>query len=233
MNARTLLTGLLATTAAACARPPSGQICPAAGAGDLVITEVRGSQADGADTFGQWIELTNRSGGELDIHGLSISLRAKNGDTPSDILVRESLVVPDGGRVVLGHHKPDEVPEFVDYTFFSDHFSDETPKPDIDDDGPNDEDMDEFNDGPRDIRTRSLLGEGIIELLDCDGEVIDRLVYDELPSVGSFSLSGTVEPDADANDDLALWCADETPAPDGGSQVGTPGTPGQENTPCP
>ena len=66
------------------------------------------------------------------------------------------------------------------------------------------------------------------------GESIDRLVFKSLPTTGSYSFDGAKEPGADANDDESCWCADETEAdPDGPmTEIGIPGTPGEENRPC-
>lgn len=53
------------------------------------------------------------------------------------------------------------------------------------------------------------------------GERIDRVIYDVLPKVGTYSLGAA--PDATENDIPASWC--ENAAPDG--------TPQQANPPCP
>jgi hypothetical protein len=72
----------------------------------------------------------------------------------------------------------------------------------------------------------SFLPAAALDVEAC-GQLIDRVVYDSLPSQGSYEL-GTAPPDANANDLPASWCTDAT------MSAGTyPGTPQQPNPPCP
>lgn len=64
------------------------------------------------------------------------------------------------------------------------------------------------------------LAAAAIDVENC-GELVDLAQYDVLPDVGTFSLGGA--PDAEANDLPAAWCNDPTPN----------GTPGAANTACP
>lgn len=61
-----------------------------------------------------------------------------------------------------------------------------------------------------------------IDFESCGG-TIDRVTYDALPPVGTYSLDGTAEPDSEANNLTTSWCFDPTPA----------GTPGEANFVCP
>lgn len=75
-----------------------------------------------------------------------------------------------------------------------------------------------------------LYEDGLLDLVSC-GETIDRVDYENLPKAGTWSL-GVVPPDAEANDDASLWCVDATPTDGPTTELGVPGTPGEENRPC-
>lgn len=83
---------------------------------------------------------------------------------------------------------------------------------------------------------KDLYPDAILDVLSC-GQLIDRVVYRGLPSLGTFALDGATPPDAAANDAAGAWCVDATPggpSGDGGAaQLGVPGTPGMRNRPCP
>lgn len=184
---------LCAALACACTADPAEAICPEAGAGDLVVTELRGEQS-GGDSWGQWIEVKNQTGVELDLYGLVVEVTSVDGGTRVRMLVRRSLPVAAGGYVVLGT-PPDgaELPDHMDYGFGADYetASDGTEFP----------------------------GAGAVTLTACGAE-LDRVVFDDLPTMGSWSL-----------DDAGTWCADTSPGT--GTELGLPGTPGEANTPCP
>jgi hypothetical protein len=59
-----------------------------------------------------------------------------------------------------------------------------------------------------------------VDLLTCN-TVIDLLTWDDLPTVGTYSLGGP--PDAEANNLASSWCFDPMSA----------GTPGEANITCP
>jgi hypothetical protein len=101
----------------ACARDPVGN-CPQLGPGDLVITEVRG---DADFTNGPWIELFNATGASIDLQGIRVRFRSKDGHTEFATIVRRSVEVPPGGYVVLGKFQDGEQPAFVAYGFASDY----------------------------------------------------------------------------------------------------------------
>ena len=61
---------------------------------------------------------------------------------------------------------------------------------------------------------------GVIDVEACEAS-LDRLLYDSLPTTGTYSLGGT--PTEEANDLPANWCTDPDPA----------GSPGEANIACP
>lgn len=202
--------------------------------GDLVVTEIRGPQ-DG--TRGEWIELYNASGEEVDLRGLRGTLQplegsAVDGEVELTFLVRESLPVAAGAYVVLGTLPLDASrrPE-VDYSINTDFRVDpgtvkvETPNGDIVEiEAPEGENAD----------PKQLFSSARLRLYACD-RLIDGFSYLELPALGTLGYDGAAEPNADDNDDLTRWCADETPPPTEGPQTATgyPGSAGEANRPCP
>ena len=184
---------LLCTALCACAADPAEEICPEAAAGDLVVTELRGEQS-GGDSWGQWIEVLNTSGAELDLHGVVVEVVSIDGGTRLRMLVRRALPVAAGERVVLGTPPDDAaLPDHMDYGFGADYETE--------------------SDGTE------FPGAGAVSLSACAVE-LDRVVFDGLPTMGTWSL-----------DDDGTWCADTTPGT--GTELGLPGTPGAANTPCP
>jgi hypothetical protein len=108
----------LGSLAAGCAREPEDALCPELAAGALVVTEVRGPQTPADAGNGEWIELYNASGGEVDLIGLRVRFRRKDGSSEVAILVRDHLPVAAGGRAVLGLFLDDATrPAHVDYGF--------------------------------------------------------------------------------------------------------------------
>jgi hypothetical protein len=192
-------------------------LCPDLAAGDLVVTELRGKQptpADGAptDTGGQWIELYNASGATIDLRGLHVRPRLLDGSSQPVIIVRQSLPVEAGGYVVLGGSEAvDEPPATFDYNWYPDFSS-----------------ADSSTDVDSAAEDRDLFDAAALDLEACEVR-IDRIVYDDLPALGTYSLNGA--PDADRNDMDAEWCNDLIDDADP-STVGLPGTPGSGNHPC-
>lgn len=193
------LAGIVAigSLACACTREPADTLCPDLEAGDLIVTEVRGPQNPADAVNGEWVELYNASGANLDLRGLRVRFRRKDGSSEIPVLVRESVPVAADAYVVLGLFLNDGTrPAHVDYGFASDF-------------------------------TESWLAAAAIDVESC-GTRVDRAVYDVLPKLGTFSLTGAMAPDTNANDDLRNWCTNE-------AMIGTtyPGTPKQANPPCP
>jgi hypothetical protein len=190
----------------ACAREPEAFVCPDIGAGDLVITELRGS----GGSWGQWIELHNATDEPIDLRGVQLLMQRRSGGDLVRIVVRaDALPVEGGGFAVLGHHEPDEVPDFIDYTFFGDFFA-------------------TAEDDPTPLQPRDLYRSGVLQVMAC-GIEIDRVVYPTLPDEGTWALDGSIAVDAEVNDDPLYWCADDF---DPGTGIGPPGTPGANNRAC-
>jgi hypothetical protein len=116
--------GLLAATVfvtatTGCTRDPVGE-CPAIAPGDLLITEFRGEQSP-EDTLGVWVEIFNASPSTIDLEGLKVRFRKKDGSSEVPILVRRSLQVTPGSYVVLGLVPDDATrPAYIDYGFVAD-----------------------------------------------------------------------------------------------------------------
>jgi len=184
---------LLAMLAPACAREPAEAVCPPLVAGDLVVTEIRGPQAPD-DALGPWLELYNATGGAVDLAGVKLRFRLRDGSLEIPVLVRRSLEAAAGGYTVLGLFDDADPPPHVDYGFLGDYEG-------------------------------SWLSPAFLDVESC-GTRVDRVVYDALPPMGTFSLGGV--PDANRNDLAASWCTDAT-------QVGAtfPGTPRSQNIRCP
>ena len=116
------MTGLLVAAmalTAGCTRDPVGE-CASLDPGDLVITEFRGEQSP-EDTLGIWVELFNASPSTVDLEGVKVRFRKKDGSSEVPILVRRSLIVSPGGYVVLGLVPDDDTkPTHIDYGFGDD-----------------------------------------------------------------------------------------------------------------
>lgn len=108
---------------AACARDPNDTACPNVRVGELVVSELRGDQSGTGDTIGQWIELYNASGRQLDISGVTLELRKIDGGSEARIVVRvPALVVDADAYVVLGAYTG-TLPPYADYGYLSDFSS--------------------------------------------------------------------------------------------------------------
>ncbi|HLL25062.1 MAG TPA: lamin tail domain-containing protein [Kofleriaceae bacterium] len=106
---------------AACARDPEEAVCPDVAVGELIVTEVHGPQTPTDAANGEWIELYNASGNTIDLEGVRVRFRRKDGSSETRILVRDSVTVAAGGYVVLGLFLNDSTrPAHVDYGFAGD-----------------------------------------------------------------------------------------------------------------
>lgn len=100
-----------------CVRDMLDHICTPVGPGQLVVTELRGSQS-GVDTYGQWVELYNASAEPLSLAGLRVRLTRLDGRGENVITVRDpDLHVGPHGYVVLGRFPRDRLPAHVDYGY--------------------------------------------------------------------------------------------------------------------
>lgn len=73
--------------------PPASDVA----AGDLLITEVMFDPSKVDGDFGEWFEVLNLSGAELDLAGVVVQ-----DDDASGFAIEAGLVVPAGGRAVFG-----------------------------------------------------------------------------------------------------------------------------------
>src|SRR5262249_629577 len=137
-------------------------------------------EQDGTDTLGQWVEVFNRSGGEVDLQGLKLRIRKLDGTNDLRIPIRRSVTVAADGYVVLGEATDAEGsrPDYVDYGFLADF------------------DQDWY-----------AAGAVSIEGCGTDAPSIDVVTYNALPDSGTYSL-GLAAPTADGNDDASNWCPD-------------------------
>lgn len=189
-----------------CERKMLEHICTPVEDGQLVISEIRGPQSE-VDTYGQWIELHNRGASSLNIAGIKLRLFDIQGGGERNIMVRdEGLTVAPGGYVVLGLQPLDRpLPDYVDYSYESD-------------------------------LDKDLYNAGLLELYVCN-ELVDTVVYQNLPTVGSLAFDGDLELTVDDNDNAdptdveSHWCNDASPVTNP-TEVGIPGTPGEQNRPC-
>ena len=77
-----------------------------------------------------------------------------------------------------------------------------------------------------------LYDSAAIDVTACGAE-IDRFIYRNLPSKGTWALDGAITaPTAEGNDDDAAWCVDDVDVMDP-MELGIPGTPGVMNRVCP
>ena len=105
----------------ACAREPEESLCPDVQPGALIVTEVRGPQMPADAINGEWIELYNASSASVDLVGLRVRFRRKDGSSEIPVIVRENVPVAAGAYVVLGLFLNDASrPAHVDYGFASD-----------------------------------------------------------------------------------------------------------------
>lgn len=176
-----------------CVRDPAPELCPDVAVGDLVMTEIRGPQSQ--DALGTWVELYNASSSGIDLEGLKLRFRKKDGSSETDALVRRELPLASHAYATLGLFTEDMKPQYIDYGMSGDFHT-------------------------------SFLAAAAVDVEAC-GVRIDRVTYDVLPAMGTYSL-GASPPSADNNDLPTNWCTDGT------NVAGTfPGSPQQANVVCP
>lgn len=113
---RALALGLLV----GCARDPVTAVCPSLAVGDLAITEIRGKQSPD-DALGQWIELANTTGSTIDLEGVLVRIRKKDGTSEADVIVRRAVTVAASGYATLGLFSDASRPAYIDYGFDGDY----------------------------------------------------------------------------------------------------------------
>ena len=102
---------------AGCTREPAEAICPEAGNGAIVVTEVRGDQ----DTTGPWVELYNTTNETYDLEGTRVRFRRRDGTDEVKVLIRRNLDIAAGGFAVIGLFPDEDRPAYVDYGFAGDY----------------------------------------------------------------------------------------------------------------
>jgi hypothetical protein len=194
--------------AGGCSRDGLEWTTPEVAPGDLVVSEVRGDQT-GVDGYGEWIEIY--AAADADLAGLEIRVRRIDGSASGTVLVRASLPVAPGDYAVLGGFAAGEEPAHVDQGWL------------LPCAGSASGCDDPWLDG-------GLYDAAAVELY-AGGELIDRAIYRDLPSTGSWAVDGTAAPSADGNDDEETWCADQRTDAQSPEQ-GVRGSPGEANPPC-
>lgn len=158
---------------------------------------------DGGDSYGQWIELFNASEQAVMMGGVRVEFTPLSGQESLAILVRNQTLSVPPGEYVVIGRHDDD--SRPDYVDFGYLIA---------------------------ADTKSLFASALLEVSACD-VVIDAVVYEALPTIGTLSLDGGVTPSATANDNPDAFCVDDADAPPGpATQLGQPGTPGEANRPC-
>lgn len=204
------------TSLVGCMREPIPCVA-SLGVGDLVVTEVRGKQAGGGGE--QWLEVCNASARRIGLAGVVLVFRRLDGSGERRVLVRDRGLALDPGRcAVVGlfggvgggtRSEPREGWDAQDA---------ESAPPTLPSTRYDFSDQWDLSSG--------LYDAAVLEVLAC-GNVVDQVVWRDLPDKGSWSLDGRVPPDATANDDASRWCVD-----DDNPEAGYPGTPGERNRAC-
>ncbi len=208
---------VLAALLGACARDPIPCVS-SLDPGDLAVAEVRGKQTNPSDPLGQWVEVCNATASRLPLAGVVLAFTRLDGSGERQVLVRDRALAVDPGRcAVLGLFAGSQSEDLQDA-----NATEASP------DGatlalPDHADYD-FSD-QWDLAS-GLYDAAVLEVRAC-GQVVDRVVYRDLPDGGTWSLDGRVAPDAAANDDESSWCVDAAEA-----DRGYPGTPGERNREC-
>lgn len=102
--------------AASCTREPAEAVCPEVSEGDLVVTEIGGPQM-GNELLKEFVELYNASGATIDLLGVKIRFRRRDGSSEVAVLVRRTVSAPPGSYTVLGRDDDLELASYLDYGF--------------------------------------------------------------------------------------------------------------------
>ena len=159
--------------------------------GDLVISEFLSAPLAVTDVAGEWVELFNARDHELDLLGFELL-----DDSGDSYVINESVVVPAGGRVLLGRNGDlaSNGGVTVDHEYSGFALED---------------DVDEI--------VLSFDGDEI-DRVEYDNTWIDGLAG------SAWALDPDIgDPDATANDAASAWCRSAVPQAGLGSDLGTPG----------
>lgn len=72
------------------------------GPGDVYVNEFMANSHPIEDAVGEWLELVNTSGKDLDLKGLLLS--DLDGTSPQSVTIDQHVLLPSGGYVVLGNN---------------------------------------------------------------------------------------------------------------------------------
>jgi len=171
-------------------------------AGDLTVSEFMAEPEKVANYYGEWFEVYNNSGRNLDISGVTIT----GADDDSGFTVTESVTVASGGYVVLGVSADPDLNGGIEVDYEYDR-----------DDLKLDEDADTIR-----------LSYGGVTL---DTVTWDSADWD-VTEVNSHQANGNAYDNEWANDLSYNWCQSDAAIIYDGSNTGLKGTPGEENDFC-
>lgn len=186
---------------------PTAQ-CASINAGDLVITEFM-KNPKSTDTGKEWFEIHNRTGAEVDLQGIDLALSKTDGSGEKRHRMI-TLKLAAGGYLTLGD---------VEATVAgADAGEGETGLPAWID----------YGYGKALGAMANTTGR---IALKCGSTVIDEVIYAEGGKEGySHELNGSLDADADLNDDVDNWCVSSAPTYD--VEETHYGTPGSANSLC-
>lgn len=104
--------------ASGCTRDPAEAVCPDVAEGDLVVTEIGGPQM-GNELLNEFVEIYNASGASVDLLGIKVRFRRRDGSSEVNVLVRRSVTAAAGSYTVLGKDDDLELETYIDYGFGS------------------------------------------------------------------------------------------------------------------
>lgn len=102
-----------------CTRDPAEAVCPEVAEGDLVVTEIGGPQM-GNELLKEFVEIYNASGRAVDLYGVKIRFRRRDGSSEVAVLVRHSVPTAAGSYTVLGRDDDLDLATYIDYGFAPD-----------------------------------------------------------------------------------------------------------------
>ena len=107
---------VISLLAGGCTRDPAEAVCPEISEGDLVVTEIGGPQT-GTESLREFVEIYNASGRAVDLYGVKVRFRRRDGSSEIDILVRRSVPTQAGSYTVLGRDDDLARADYIDYGF--------------------------------------------------------------------------------------------------------------------